>query len=50
MLIGHRRNNHISRTSRFGERDLGWVSLDQLRGYASGTKKFVNRFRNCSHQ
>lgn len=33
---------HISRTSRFGERDLGWVSLDQLRGYASGTKKFVN--------
>ena len=33
---------HISRTPRFGERDLGWVSLDQLRGYASGTKKFVN--------
>ena len=36
------RKYHISRTPRFGERDLGWVSLDQLRGYASGTKKFVN--------
>lgn len=36
------RKIHISRTPRFGERDLGWVSLDQLRGYASGTKKFVN--------
>lgn len=33
---------HISRTPRFGERDLGWVSLDQLRGYASGTKKIAN--------
>ena len=27
---------HISRTSKFGEHDLGWVSLDQLRGYRSG--------------
>lgn len=33
---------HISRTPRFGERDLGWVSLDQLKGYASGTKKIAN--------
>lgn len=33
---------HISRTARFGERDLGWVSLDQLKGYASGTKKIAN--------
>lgn len=36
------RKYHISRTPRFGERDLGWVSLDQLRGYASGTKKIAN--------
>lgn len=33
---------HISRTPHFGERDLGWVSLDQLKGYASGTKKIAN--------
>lgn len=33
---------HISKTPRFGERDLGWVSLDQLKGYASGTKKIAN--------
>lgn len=36
------RKIHISRTPRFGERDLGWVSLDQLKGYASGTKKIAN--------
>lgn len=36
------RKYHISRTPRFGERDLGWVSLDQLKGYASGTKKIAN--------
>lgn len=36
------RKFHISRTSRFGEHDLGWVSLDQLKGYASGTKKIAN--------
>lgn len=33
---------HISRTPRFGERDLGWVSLDQLKGYAAGTRKIAN--------
>lgn len=33
---------HISRTARFGERDLGWVSLDQLKGYAAGTRKIAN--------
>lgn len=31
---------HISRTSKFGERDLGWVSLKQLRGYETGKKMF----------
>lgn len=36
------RKIHISRTPRLGERDLGWVSLDQLKGYASGTKKIAN--------
>ena len=36
------RKIHISRTPRFGEHDLGWVSLDQLKGYASGTKKIAN--------
>ena len=29
---------HISRTSRLGEQDLGWVSLDQLKGYKTGIK------------
>lgn len=29
---------HISRTSKFGERDLGWLSLDQISGYKDGTK------------
>lgn len=33
---------HISRTARFGEHDLGWVSLDQLKGYAAGTRKIAN--------
>lgn len=33
---------HISRTSRLGERDLGWVNLDQLRGYKKG-KNFIDR-------
>lgn len=27
---------HISRTSRLGEQDLGWVNLDQLKGYKTG--------------
>lgn len=27
---------HISRTSRLGEQDLGWVTLDQLKGYKTG--------------
>lgn len=35
---------HISRTSKFGERDLGWVSLSQLRGYATGTKKITSPY------
>ncbi len=30
---------HISRTSKLGERDLGWVTLDQLRGYRTGAKR-----------
>lgn len=30
---------HISRTSKLGERDLGWVNLDQLKGYKSGTSR-----------
>lgn len=30
---------HISRTSRLGERDLGWVSLNQLKGYKKGTNR-----------
>lgn len=29
---------HISRGSRLGSGDLGWVSLNQLRGYKSGTE------------
>lgn len=33
---------HISRTSRLGERDLGWVNLDQLRGYRTGSN-FIDR-------
>lgn len=33
---------HISRTSRLGERDLGWVNLDQLKGYKTG-KKFIDK-------
>lgn len=33
---------HISRTSKLGERDLGWVSLSQLKGYRTG-KKFINK-------
>lgn len=30
---------HISRGSTLGNGDLGWVKLDQLRGYQSGSKK-----------
>ncbi len=30
---------HISRTSKFGEANLGWVKLDQLNGYTKGSKK-----------
>ena len=29
---------HISRGSSLGSNDLGWVSLDQLRGYKNGTE------------
>lgn len=29
---------HISKGSRLGSNDLGWVSLDQLRGYKNGTE------------
>ena len=30
---------HISRTSKLGERDLGWVSLNQLKGYKTGANR-----------
>lgn len=30
---------HISRTSKFGEANLGWVKLNQLNGYTNGSKK-----------
>ena len=30
---------HISKGSRLGSNDLGWVSLDQLRGYKTGTER-----------
>jgi DNA-binding Lrp family transcriptional regulator len=30
---------HISRTPRPGEHDLGWLSLNQIRGYKSGSKR-----------
>ena len=30
---------HISKGSRLGSNDLGWVSLDQLRGYKNGTER-----------
>ncbi len=30
---------HISRTSKFGEANLGWVKLEQLKGYAKGSRK-----------
>lgn len=29
---------HIGRTSKHGQRNLGWVNLSQLRGYRKGTK------------
>lgn len=30
---------HISRTSKFGEANLGWVKLNQLNGYSKGSKR-----------
>lgn len=33
---------HISRTSKLGEHDLGWLSLDQISGYKTGAK-FIDR-------
>ena len=30
---------HISRTSKFGEANLGWVKLEQLKGYAKGSRR-----------
>ncbi|MCM1171387.1 MAG: hypothetical protein NC393_04580 [Clostridium sp.] len=30
---------HISRTSKFGEANLGWVKLNQLNGYAKGSRR-----------
>ena len=33
---------HISRTSVLGQQDLGWVTLDQLKGYKTGAK-FIDR-------
>lgn len=37
-----RKQYHISRGSRLGEDDLGWVSLDQLEGYKTG-KDYIDK-------
>lgn len=34
-----RKPYHISRGNRLGSSDLGWVTLDQLRGYSTGARK-----------
>lgn len=33
---------HISTGSKLGDGDLGWLNLEQLRGYASGNKKLLS--------
>lgn len=37
-----RKQYHISKGSRLGAEDLGWVSLDQLEGYKTG-KDYINK-------
>ncbi len=37
-----RKQYHISKGSRLGAEDLGWVSLDQLEGYKTG-KNYINK-------